>query len=349
MQTSTVSVDLAKTVFQVAVADVSHHVVARHRFTKTQFSRFLQTLPATEVVMEACATAHHWARVARGLGHTVTLLPPQYVRPYVRRGKTDRTDAEALLEARRSGSIEAVPVKSVTQQALVALHRVRMQWMRTRTARINAVRGLLREHGIDLPAGRRGVATVPALVDDMAAPLPSPLRRVLTLLHDEIGTLEEHLTTIGRELAGIAQDDPVIQRLMAIPGIGLITATALVATVTHIHGFRRARQFASWVGLTPREHSSGARRRLGGITKAGDAYVRTLLTHGARSVLLQAQRRRRGDQPLTPVSQWALTVASRAGHNKATVAVANKMARIVWAVWHRDVPYVTHPRPRQAA
>jgi transposase len=349
MHAATVAIDLAKTVFEVAVANDTHRVIARHRFTKTQFGRFLRALPATEVVMEACATAHHWARTARDLGHTVTLLPPQYVRPFVRRRKTDRTDAEALLEARRSGSIQAVPVKSVMQQALLALHRVRVQWMRTRTARINALRALLREHGVDLLAGRRGVAAVPRLVEDADAPLPSPLRRVLALLYEEVGELEARLATIDRELARIAQADPVSQRLLAIPGIGRITATALVATVTHIHGFRRGRHFASWLGLTPREHSSGARRRLGSITKAGDGYLRGLLTHGARSVLVQAQRRRRADLALAPLAQWALAVSARAGYNKATVATANKLARIVWAVWHHDVPYVSEQEPRRAA
>jgi transposase len=343
MHATTVAVDLAKHIFEVAVANETGRVVARHRYTTTRFGRFVRALPPTEVVLEACGTAHHWARTLRALGHQVTLLPPQYVRPYVRRRKTDRTDAEALLEARRSGGITPVPVKSTTQQGLLTLHRARTQWLRTRTARINGLRAFLREQGVPLPAGARGVAQVPALVEDATTPLPPAVRCVVARFYADVRALEAHVTAIERELAAGAQAEPTIQRLLTIPGIGLITATALVASVTHIGGFRRGRHFSSWLGLTPREQSSGARRHLGPITKAGDAYLRTLLTHGARSVLVQAHRRRRAAQPLTPLAQWGLSVAARAGHNKATVAVANKLARIVWAVWQHEVPYTATP------
>lgn len=350
MDATTVAIDLAKSTFEVAVATATGRVIARHRFTKAQLGRWLRNVPPAEVVMEACGTAHHWARLLRELGHEVTLLPPQYVRPYVRRQKTDRTDAEALLEARRSGGILPVPIKTPMQQALVALHRVRVQWQTTRTARLNAVRGLLREHGIELTAGARGgMRALPTLLEDAEAPIPWPLRRILGRLYDEIRAVEGHLATLERELEALAETDPVIPRLLTIPGIGLITATALVASVPHIHGFARGRRFASWLGLTPRAHSSGTRRRLGRITKAGDAYLRCLLTHGARSVLVQAQRRRRTGGSLSPLGQWALTVAARAGHNKATIAVANKLARMVWAVWRHDVPYIADVSRRRAA
>jgi transposase len=287
--------------------------------------------------MEACGTAHYWGRVAQQHGHHVTLIPPAYVRPYVRRNKTDRADAEAILEAVRSGHVPTVAVKRVEQQALVALHRVREQWMTTRTARINTLRGILREQGILLPAGARAaVKVIPTVLDDAATVLPSHLRHVLAAVHDEVRAIEGRIAALERELAAVAEHDAVVTRLRTIPGIGLLTATALVGTVGHIHAFARARQFASWLGLTPREHSSAHRHHLGGISKRGDIYLRCLLTHGARAVLVSASRR---PPSATGLHHWALRVRERRGHNKATIAVANKLGRIVWAVWAKDVPY----------
>lgn len=271
-------------------------------------------------------------------------MPPAYVRPYVRRNKTDRADAEALLEAVRSGEMPSVPVKRVEQQALVGLHRVRAQWVRTRTARINALRGLLQEHGVLLPTGpRAALQAVPTILDDAAAALPRHLCHVLLSVHTEVRDLETRIADLERQLRTLAATDPVVSRLQTIPGVGLLTATALVGTVGHIQTFGRARQFASWLGLTPRESSSGHRRHLGAISKRGDVYLRCLLTHGARAVLVTAQRRRRAAQPLTRLHHWAATVRDRRGHNTATIAVANKLGRIVWAVWQRDVPFVAVP------
>jgi transposase len=350
MDATTIAVDLAKTVFEVAIADREWHIVARHRFNRRQFAHFLATVSPTDVVMEACGTAHHWGRCAQRCGHTVTLLPPAYVRPYVRRNKTDRTDAEALLEATRSGQIPSVPVKSVAQQTLVALHRIREQWMATRTARINTLRGILREQGVLLPAGAGpALHAIPALLEDAETALANPLCRMISLIHEEVRQLEACIGALERELRAVADADPVATRLREIPGIGLLTTTALVGTVGHIHAFRRARQFASWLGLTPREYSSGAHRRLGGISKRGDVYLRCLLTHGARAVLRAAHRRRTAQQPLTRLHQWALTVQARRGHNKATIAVANKLGRIVWAVWTRDVAFDPRPALPEAA
>jgi transposase len=344
MDATTFAVDLAKNVFEVAAANPRGRITARYRLTRTQFSRFLRDQPAAHVVMEACGTAHHWGRSAQAAGHRVTLLPAQYVRPFVRRQKTDRTDATGLLDAVRSDGLKPVAVKTVAQQELLALHRMRDQWMATRTARINALRGFLREHGIDLASGpRRVVAEVWQVLEDADAPVPDRLRRTLALLVAEIRSLEAHVAGVEHDLRAIADQDPVIQRLQTVPGVGLLTSTALVGTVAHIHGFRRARFFASWLGLTPREHSSGARRRLGAITKQGDVYLRCLLTHGARAVLLAARRTVRLKRPLTALQHWALTVADRRGHNRATVAVANKLARIIWAVWSRESDFVARP------
>jgi transposase len=339
MDATTVAVDLAKTVFELAIANAQWRITARQRLNRPQFARFLAQTPPTHVVMEACGMAHHWGRVAQRHGHRVTLVPPAYVRPYVRRNKTDRADAEAILETVRSGQIPSVPVKQIEQQALVAVHRVREQWMTTRTARINTLRGILREQGILLPAGARAALhTVPTILEDAETPLPRHLRQVLASVHAEVRAIEARIADLERELRALAEADPVVTRLRTIPGIGLVTATALVGTVGHIHAFRRARPFASWLGLTPREHSSGPRRRLGSITKQGDVSLRCLLTHGARAVLLTAQRRATSGQPLTRLHHWAVTVRDRRGHNKATIAVANKLGRIVWAVWCKDVP-----------
>jgi transposase len=344
MDATTIGVDLAKNVFEVAVANGAWRIVARHRLTRSQFDRFLREQPPAHVVMEACGTAHFWGRLAQAMGHRVTLLPAQYVRPYVRRCKTDRTDAEALLEAVRSGQIPAVPVKTVLQQELQALHRVREQWKATRTARINALRGLLREHGVLLPPGaERAVAAVPGLLEDHDAPIPDRLRQMAAWLYEEVRDVEERMKRVEQTLGRVADTDAVIQRLLTIPGIGVITGTALVATVGHIHAFRRARYFASWLGLTPREDSTGGRRHLGAITKQGDVYVRCLLTHGARAVLLAARRAAHAHKPLTRLQQWALAVEQRRGHNPATIALANKLARIVWAVWSRDTDFVATP------
>lgn len=337
MDATTVAVDLAKTVFELALANAQWRVVGRRRLNRAGFGRFLAETAPTHVVMEACGTAHYWGRIAQQHGHRVTLVPPGYVRPYVRRNKTDRADAEAILEAVRSGQVPTVAVKRIEQQALVALHRVREQWMTTRTARINTLRGILREQGILLPAGARAaLKSLTTVLEEAATVLPSHLRQVLTSVHEEVRAIEGRIAALERELETLAEQDPVVTRLRTVPGIGLLTATALVGTVGHIHAFARARQFASWLGLTPREHSSAERRRLGGISKRGDVYLRCLLTHGARAVLVAAHRRR---APATgSLHHWALAVRERRGHNKATIAVANKLGRIVWAVWTKDVP-----------
>jgi transposase len=342
----TVAVDLAKDVFEVAVSAGHGDVQARHRFTRKQFATFVETLaPQTLVVMEACRSAHYWGRRCATKGAVVRLLPPAYVRPYVRRNKTDRTDTEALLEANRCGGIHPVPLKTVEQQMLQALHRVRRQWQKTRTARINLLHALLCEQGVVFPRGATLQRRVAVAIADATVPLPDLTRETARWLLDELRGIETQLAAIDRRLQQIARNDPAAVRLLTIPGVGVITATALVASVTHINGFRRGREFASWLGLTPREHSSGQRRVLGGISKRGDRYVRTLLAHGARAVLRAALTRAQRNHPLNRLEQWALALAERRGRNRSTIGVANKLARIVWAVWTRDVEFAATPAP----
>jgi len=275
-------------------------------------------------------------------GHAVVLIPPHVVRPYVRGNKTDRTDTKGLLEAFRNEEVRAVPVKSETQQALAALHRLRSTWVATRTARLNTVRGLLREFGVVILVGARQVVPhVRALLEDADAGLPGLLRPALAEAVTEIGELETRLRAVERQLEMAAAESLVVSQLRTVPGIGVLTATALVATVGDVQRFPSARHFASYLGLTPREHSSGARRHLGAISKRGDRYLRMLLIHGARAVLWHAKRP--SARPLDRLRTWALQLERLRGHNKAAVALANKLARIAWAVWRRGVSFTPLP------
>ena len=337
MSTVTIAVDLAKNVFEIAVAGRAGTIRERKRLSRPQFEQFWSTRAPCRVVMEACASAHFWARYLLARGFEVKLLPPHYVRPYRRRNKTDRTDCEAILEADRCAGIHPVAVKNEDQQALIALHRVRSQWQESRTARINAMRGLLHEFGISaVPGSKRFMNDLHQLLTSKQHLLPARVRHTVIALWEEVRDLEQRIETIETELEGIACEQPVIQALLQIPGIGLLTATALFAAVADIHAFKNGRQLACWLGLTPREFSSGGRRRLGRISKQGDPYIRMLLVHGARSALNAARRLEVADKPLTQLQAWALKRAREGHRNKATVALANKLARIAWAVWYHE-------------
>jgi transposase len=334
MNATTIAIDLAKTNFQVAVA--SRDGLAHHRLNRAAFEGFFANQAPGPVLMEACGTAHHWGRWLRARGFDPVLLPAQCVKPYVHRSKTDHIDAVALLEAARAPHIVPVPIKSPDQQALQLMHRVRATWMRDRTARLNTLRGALREFGICVPLGAtRVLPAVHAALEDAENDLPLFFRPLLATLCDEIRDLEARRKALDRELARLSRTDDVVQRLRTVPGFGLITATAFVASVPDICAFPTGRHFASWLGLTPREFSSGSRRFLGRISKQGDRYLRMLLTHGARSVLCHAKRAGRE----TPLGAWALAIEARQGHNKATIALANKLARIAWCVWRNERDY----------
>jgi transposase len=340
MQNDTrIAVDLAKSVFEVALSERPGRVTREARLSRSHFLNFFAQQPAATVIMEACGSAHYWGRRIEQLGHRVRLLPPHQVRPYVRRNKTDRTDAKGLLEASRNEDIHPVPVKTVAQQVLTSLHRLRSGWIAERTARLNALRGLLRELGFFIPVGARQVVpAVWSLIEDAESELPDPLRPALAEVCQEIRQLEARIKQLERQLEAMAEQLPIVAHLLTIPGIGLLTATALYAFIGDIHRFRSGRHLASWLGLTPREYSSGLRRWLGGISKRGDGYLRTLLIHGARSVLVHARRQ----QP-DHLRAWAHKLERTHPHNKAAVAVANKLARIIWAVWSRHEDYKQLP------
>jgi transposase len=328
-----IAVDVAKSVFEIVVSHQPGKVHERARVPRNRFLAFFVQRPAATVIMEACGSAHHWGRALQRLGHQVVLLPAHQVRPYVLRNKTDRTDAKGLLEAYRNDDIHHVPVKSVEQQTLTALHRLRSAWLAERTAKINTLRGLLRELGFVIPVGAQHVVPVTwRLIEDAESGLPEALRAAFAAVCTEIRTLEERMKDIERQLEALATEVPVVERLRSIPGVGLLTATAVVALTADIQRFPSGRHFASYLGLTPREHSSGSKRRLGTISKRGDVYLRMLLIHGARATLWHAKRLKYPDR----LRAWALRLEKTVGHNKAALALANKMARIVWAVWKHD-------------
>ena len=337
MKDKTIGVDLAKNVFEIGISDRPGHVEETLRLSRTKFLKFFVDQVPSRVVMEACGSSHYWGREITKLGHEVKLISPQYVKPYVQRNKTDRTDVKGLLEADRNSDIHSVPVKTVAQQQLTALHRIRSRWMATRIGRINTLRGLLREFGFTIPVGARHVIPgAMGLIEDAEVDMPPVLREVFHEMCAEIRELEVRLQSVEKRLEALAAQTPAVARLRSIPGIGLLTATAIVGSVGDVERFRSSRHFASYLGLTPREHSSGNVRRLGRISKRGDVYLRTMLIHGARSLLWSAHRKSITPSPL---QRWGLRIHEQRGYNKATVALANKLARRVWAVWKRDSDY----------
>jgi transposase len=344
MERTTVAVDLAKSVFQIAVSRRPGKTAETRRLGRRQLPAFFAQYPSSTVVMEACGTSSFWGRKFESMGHEVVLLPPSQVRPYVRRNKTDSADAKALLEAHRNEAIRPVPIKSVSQQILAALHRFRAGWMAERTARINGLRGVLRELGVVIPVGApRVVPAVTILVQEADSEVPDGLRQTLWEVCREIRDLERRIKDVEKQLEALGRQCPAYARLRTIPGVGLLTATALLAFVGDVRRFPTGRHFASYLGLTPKEHSSGLTRHLGGISKRGDTYLRMLLVHGARSVLFAS---RRHDKP-ERLRAWAMEVEKRSRFNKAAVALANKLARIIWAVWRQDDAIYTS-RPKAA-
>lgn len=340
MNATTVAIDLAKDVFELGFEDDQGRIVARKRLRRAAFARALVNVPPLTVVMEACGSAHHWGRRFKQLGHRVVLLPAQHCKPFVRGNKTDRSDVAGLLTAYRVGGISPVPLKTEEQQGVQGLHRLREHHKHQRTASINALRGLLREFGVTIPAGAAKVRPAAlAALEDGDNGIPMALRHRLAELLDEIVALGEAMQRIEADLAEFAARDLRSRRYQAAIGIGLITATALSASYGDLDRFPSGRHFASSLGITPKEFSSGNSRRLGKLTHRGDIYLRTLLTHGSRSLLQRAARKRRKGEALDRLSEWALSLSDRAGHNKAVCAVANKLARRLWAAEHHRVAF----------
>lgn len=331
--TTIVGVDLAKSQIQVAIADTQYRVHDRQRLSRDRFATFAAQHPRSLFVLEACGSSQPWGRKLRSLGHQVRLLPAQYVRAYVRRNKTDAADAAALIEASRAADIRPVPIKTVEQQQTLALHRLRTHYQRMRVAKINLLRGCLREMGINIPTGfARGRAAMREALAVADNGLPDALRPWVAQGLEEMASCKQRELEIERQLQALVKDDDLVQRWLEVPGVGPLGASALRAQAGDLSRFPTGRHLSSWVGITPREYSSGERRRLGGISKRGDTYLRTLLVHGARSALNAARQAQQAGRPLHRLQQWALAVEQRCGTNVATVAMANKIVRILWAM-----------------
>lgn len=337
MQITTIGLDIAKNVFQVHGIDDAGRVVLRRKVRRDQLLTLLGGLEPCLIGMEACATTHHWARELEAQDHQVRLMPPAYVKPYVKRNKNDAADAEAICEAVTRLTMRFVAVKSANAQSILMLHRARYLLVRQRTAQVSALRAHLGEYGIVAPKGRAHVRELVAVLDKGEALLPELARQTLLLIAEMIEGLSTQIRKIEIELMTWHRVDPTCRRLETIPGIGFITATALVATVGDAKVFRSGRQFAAWLGLVPKQHSSGGKERMGGISKMGDRYLRHLLVVGATAVVRYTRRK------ATAVSIWANQLLERKPARLVTVAVANKMARIAWAVMAREENYRAAP------
>lgn len=332
MEITRVGLDIAKQVFEVYAVDRNDRPVARKRLSRGKLRAFFAQLAPCLVAMEACASAHHWARVLQALGHEVRLIDARFVVPYRKGGKNDRNDAEAICEAAGRPTMRFVPVKSLEQQALLSLHRARTLLVEERTAVVNQLRGLLAEFGLVFAQGRAQLRrALPQVLEDADNNLPDLARVVLAELYERLLDQEQRIALYDQRVKAIGAQSEPARRLMQIPGVGPLSATAIIGTVGEARDFDNGRQFAAWLGLTPSQRSTGGKPRLGRITKRGDRYLRALLVHGARSVLTRSKERS------DSVSQWASSLRQRAGFNKATVALAAKNARIIWAVLaHQD-------------
>jgi len=333
---SRVGIDLAKNVFQIHGVDRHGKSVWRRRLTRDKWLRALleKVEPGCEIGMEACAGAHHWARQLQSRGFTVKLIAPQFVKPYVKSNKNDANDAEAVCEAMSRPSMRFVAVKTVEQQDIQAAHRIRSELIGHRTAKANQIRGLVAEYGLVAPQQlARLRAAVPLWLEDAENGLTSRFRGLLSSLWHDLMTLDQRVAELDHEINMIAQSDPIAKRLQQLRGVGPMVATALVATVGSVEQFANGRQMAASLGLTPRQHSSGGKDRLLGISKRGDAYLRSILIHGARSVIRTAKLK---DDRL---SQWVTRLAERRHPNVAAVALANKTARIAWAMLRHGTDY----------
>lgn len=330
MQLTTIGLDLAKHVFQVHGVDTAGNIVLKRRLRRGQMIAFFAGLTPCLVGMEACATAHFWARELTALGHDVRLMPAHYVKAYVKRGKNDAADAAAICEAVSRPSMRFVPVKSEAQQAALMLHRARDLLMRQRTQLINAVRGHLAEFGIIEAQGAWNLPRVLAHLETEGE-LPEAARQVLQLLAAQLDEAEQRIGNLDTQIAVWHKASPVSQRLATIPGIGPLVATAIAATVPNAGTFRSGREFAAWLGLVPRQRSTGGKQRLGRISREGDGYIRRLLIIGAQAVLLRSKA--------AHADPWVQGLLARRPRLMVAVALANKTARVAWAVMTKGQPY----------
>ena len=333
MNISTIGIDLAKNVFQVHGVDAQGDVVVVRKLRRAQVIEFFAKVPACLIGMEACATAHHWARELTKLGHTVRLLPPAYVKAYVKRSKNDAADAAAICEAVTRPSMRFVPIKTEGQQASLAVHRTRDLFICQRTQLINALRAHLAELGLVAEQGRDGFTKLVEMVwDEDNVSLPPAMRQALLAVVDQLEALGQQISKLDRVIMAQHKASDVSRRLESIPGIGVIGATAIAATVADPSAFKSGRDLAAWIGLVPRQHSTGGKEKLGGISKQGDRYLRRLLVVGATAVVRQAR--------LHPEKYlWIMKLLAKKPAKVVAIAVANKTARIAWAIMAKGGHY----------
>jgi len=335
---TTVGLDLAKSVFQVHGADQDGRPIVRKKLRRAQVIPFFTDLPPCLIGMEACASGHYWARELQSLGHEVRLIPPQYVKPFVKTNKNDAVDAEAICEALLRPTMRFAAVKSAEQQSVLMLHRARELLVRQRTMLINALRGHCGEFGLVAAQGASKVAELIEVIEDPEDErLPALAREALGSLVEQLRVVQAQILGLEKKLLVWHRANEASRRLETIPGVGVITATALVATIGDASQFHSGRQLAAWLGLVPRQHSSGGKERLGRISKRGDGYIRRLLVHGARADLRWSRHRKEQR------SLWQESLLARRPTNVVLVAMANKTARVVWAMLSRGEAFRTEP------
>ena len=331
---TTVGLDIAKSVFQVHGVDAAGKVIVRRQLKRRHVLAFFQRLPACVVGIEACATSHHWSRELKMLGHNVRLMPPAYVKPYVKRQKNDATDAEAICEAVTRANMRFVETKTPEQQSCLMLHRTRQLFIRQQTSVINAIRAHMAEFGIVAPVGRKGVEQLLAVITETKDQrVPELARACIAALGAQLRRLKEQILEFDRRILAWHRSNATSRRLEAIPGIGPALATALVASVANPKAFRSGRNFSAWIGLVPKQHSSGGKDKLGSISKQGDRYLRSLFTAGALAVIRYAKLHGTKHRP------WLTALLARRSTKVAAIALANKIARIAWAMMARDEHY----------
>ena len=333
MNLTTIGIDLAKSVFQVHGANEKGKAVLKKQLKRAQMLPFFANLTPCRIGMEACGSAHYWARKLQALGHTVQLIAPQYVKPFVKRNKNDAADAEAICEAMARPNMPAVPIKNASQQAILSVHRARQGFVKARTAQANQIRGLLTEYGIVIPKGISHIAKrVPEILEDGENDLPGSFRLLIGRLTDHLKELDRQVGELEVQIQLWHRENSASKKLEKIPGIGPMTASAMVASIGDARNFKNGRQLAAWLGIVPRQHSTGGKSTLLGISKRGDTYLRTLLIHGARAVIRVSERKPNADP-------WLKNLLARRHKNVAAVALANKNVRTIWALLAHDRDY----------
>ncbi len=330
MKITVMGIDLAKSVFQIHGVGERGKVAVRKQLKRSEMSKYFANLEPCLIGMEACGSAHHWARKLQEFGHAVRIMSPQFVKPYVKTNKNDMADAEAICEAVSRPNMRFVSVKTVEQQAILSVHRARAGFVKARTAQANQMRGLLLEFGLAIPQGIHSIVKrIPEILEDGENGLPGTMRNLLARLTENLKAMDRQVAELELQIQLWHRENEASRRLAEIPGIGPITASAISATVGNAREFKSGRQLAAWMGLVPRQSSSGGKQNLLGISKRGDTYLRTLLIHGARSVIQYAQNK--GDE-----SSWLRKLMARRNKNVAAVALANKNARTIWALLAHD-------------